>query len=72
MPHNARLTDTDERKRRRRVASSRRAAASFFFFSFLSLAAQAGKLLLSGSLGWAEGVLKCHARNSEAVQLSKS
>ena len=39
-----------------------RAAASPFFF----MAANARKLSLSGSLGWAEGALKCHPRNSDS------
>ena len=42
---------------RRRV----HAAASLLFF----LAAQASKLSLSWSLGWAEGALKCHMRNCD-------
>ena len=37
-----------------------RPAASLFFF----LAVQARKLSLSGSLGWAEEALNCHAQNS--------
>ena len=40
-----------------------RAAASYFFF--LAAAAQARRLSLSGAFGWAEGALKCHARNSD-------
>ena len=38
-----------------------RAAASLFFFS----AAQARNLSLSGTLGWAEGALTSHPRNSD-------
>ena len=45
------------RRRVRATASRVRAAASLFFFF---LAPQARKLSLSGSLGWAEGALKCH------------
>ena len=43
---------------RRRVC----AAASPVFFS----AAQARKISLPGSLGWAEGALKCHVRDGDA------
>ena len=46
-----------------------RAVASLFFF----LVAQDRKLSLSGCLGWAEGALKRHVRNSsgdEAIEVS--
>ena len=61
MPHTAWLTNTDESRRERRHAWSRahRRQPLFFF------AAQARKLSLSGYLGWAEGTLKCHPRNSD-------
>ena len=44
------------------------AADSLCFF----LAAQARKLSLSASVEWAEEALKHHARDSDAMQLSKS
>ena len=61
MSHNAWVTNTDEIRRERRHASSRARWRQPLFFS----AAQARKLTLSGSLGWAEGTVTCHPRNSD-------
>ena len=61
MSHNARVTTTDESRLERRHASSRLRRRQLLF----CLAAQVTKLSLSGSLGLAEGALKCHPRNSD-------
>ena len=60
MSHNARPTNTGKSRQERRLASSRTRRRQPLFF-----AAQASKLSLSGSLGRAEGTLKCHARNGD-------
>ena len=61
MSHNAWVTNTDEIRRERRHASSRARRRQPLFFS----AAQARKLSLSGSLGWADGAVKCHPHNGD-------
>ena len=56
------MPNTDESGRERRHASLRARRRQSLFFC---LAAQARKLSLQGSLGWAGGTLACHARNSD-------